>query len=245
MRRRDDDDDRAPPADPRAAARSARDARAADVGAEVAAEAWIRIGLVHFTVGDFAAALRAFESAQPIATEPPMKYLAHFNAGRALERLQRVRRRDARVSAGARDRARCRVRDHRARPACSSCATIARRPCRRSIACSTASPARPIPAALIGYGSFVRWPTLKSAHAGGAAMRGRRGRDHFLVAAALGLAALASSRQPLTHRPFSARAPNRWRSARRSNAATHPVANLAAQRLQSDRQRRSRNRSRP
>jgi tetratricopeptide (TPR) repeat protein len=55
----------------------------------VAGEAWLRIGLVHFTVGDFASALRAFESAQPIAAAPAIRYLAHFNAGRALERLSR------------------------------------------------------------------------------------------------------------------------------------------------------------
>ena len=57
--------------------------------ADVAAEAWVRIGLVHFSVDDFASALRAFESAQPIAAEPSIKYLAHFNAARALERLSR------------------------------------------------------------------------------------------------------------------------------------------------------------
>ena len=56
----------------------------------VAPEAWIRIGLVHFSVGDYAPALRAFESAQPIATETSMKFLAYFNAGRALEGLQRI-----------------------------------------------------------------------------------------------------------------------------------------------------------
>jgi tetratricopeptide (TPR) repeat protein len=58
--------------------------------AVVAPEAWIRIGLVHFSVGDYASALRAFESAQPIANETSMKYLAGFNAGRALEGLQRA-----------------------------------------------------------------------------------------------------------------------------------------------------------
>ena len=57
---------------------------------DVAVEAWIRIGLVHFTVGDYASALRAFEAAQPIATETSLKYLAYFNAGRALEGLQRI-----------------------------------------------------------------------------------------------------------------------------------------------------------
>ena len=45
---------------------------------------------MHFTAGDFESALRAFESAQPIATSTSMQYLAHFNAGRALEGLQRI-----------------------------------------------------------------------------------------------------------------------------------------------------------
>lgn len=56
---------------------------------DVAAEAWVRIGLIHLTVRDYASALRAFETAQPLATETQMKYLAHFNAGRALEGLSR------------------------------------------------------------------------------------------------------------------------------------------------------------
>lgn len=56
----------------------------------VAAEAWVRIGLVQVTVGDFAAALRAFESAQAIASSPAIQYLAHFHAARSLERLSRL-----------------------------------------------------------------------------------------------------------------------------------------------------------
>ena len=40
--------------------------------ADAAAEAWVRIGLVHFSVDDFASALRAFESAQPIAADLSM-----------------------------------------------------------------------------------------------------------------------------------------------------------------------------
>jgi tetratricopeptide (TPR) repeat protein len=56
----------------------------------VAAEAWVRIGLVHFSVEDYASALRAFESAQPLASAPAIGYLAHFNAARALERLSRT-----------------------------------------------------------------------------------------------------------------------------------------------------------
>lgn len=57
--------------------------------AGVAAEAFVRIGLVHFTVEDYAAALRAFASAQRIAAPPAIEYLARFHAGRSLERLTR------------------------------------------------------------------------------------------------------------------------------------------------------------
>lgn len=53
----------------------------------VAAEAWIRAGFVQITASDHAAALGAFEKAQPIATDPAMEYLSHFGAGRALEGL--------------------------------------------------------------------------------------------------------------------------------------------------------------
>jgi tetratricopeptide (TPR) repeat protein len=57
--------------------------------AEVAAEAWIRTGMIYVTVADHAAALRAFETAQPIARTTPLKYLSHFLAARSLESLQR------------------------------------------------------------------------------------------------------------------------------------------------------------
>jgi len=55
----------------------------------VAAEAWIRTGLVHITVSDHAAALKAFEAARPIAAATPLKYLSHFLAARSLEMLNR------------------------------------------------------------------------------------------------------------------------------------------------------------
>ena len=47
----------------------------------VAAEAWIRTGLVHVTVGDHVAALKAFETARPLAATTSLKYLSHFLAG--------------------------------------------------------------------------------------------------------------------------------------------------------------------
>ncbi len=55
----------------------------------VAAEAWLRIGRVHSTVGDYGSALRAFQSAQPLASTSAIAYLAHFDAARALEHLSR------------------------------------------------------------------------------------------------------------------------------------------------------------
>jgi tetratricopeptide (TPR) repeat protein len=55
----------------------------------VAAEAWIRTGLVHVTVGDHVAALKAFEAARPRAATTELNYLSHFLAARSLEMLNR------------------------------------------------------------------------------------------------------------------------------------------------------------
>jgi tetratricopeptide (TPR) repeat protein len=55
---------------------------------DVAAEAWIRTGLIHVTVSDHAAALKALEAALPLARTPQLQYLAHFLAGRSHEALQ-------------------------------------------------------------------------------------------------------------------------------------------------------------
>jgi len=55
----------------------------------VAAEAWIRTGLVHVTVGDHVAALNAFEMARPFAATTALKYLSHFLGARSLEMLNR------------------------------------------------------------------------------------------------------------------------------------------------------------
>ena len=56
---------------------------------EVAAEAWLRSGVIYVTVADHEAALKAFEAAQPLARTPQLKYLSHFLAARSLEMLQR------------------------------------------------------------------------------------------------------------------------------------------------------------
>ena len=129
---------------------------------EVAPEAWIRIGLVHYSVGDYAAALRAFESAQPIATETSMKYLAFFNAGRALEGLKRID-----------DAIRAYQRALEIVPDAES-ATVALTSLQfmrddRDAAVSAIDrvfnrkPGAPDPGRLMGYGSFIRWPDLKTA----------------------------------------------------------------------------------
>ncbi|MEP6783698.1 MAG: tetratricopeptide repeat protein, partial [Acidobacteriota bacterium] len=128
----------------------------------VAAEAWIRIGLIRFSLDDHAAALRAFESAQPIATEPAMQYLAHFNAGRSLERLSRPD--DA-------------FREYRkaleivpdAESATVALASLQFTRDDRDSAVSLIEhvfnrpPAPTDPGRLMGYGSFIRWAALKAA----------------------------------------------------------------------------------
>ena len=55
----------------------------------VAADAWLRTGLVHVTVGDHVAALQAFEAARPLAATTALNYLSHFLAARSLELLNR------------------------------------------------------------------------------------------------------------------------------------------------------------
>jgi tetratricopeptide (TPR) repeat protein len=128
----------------------------------VAAEAWVRAGLVHFSVADYAAALRAFESAQPIATERSMKYLAYFNAGRALEGLNRID-----------DAMRAYQRALEIVPDAES-ATIALTSLQfmrddRDAAVSAIDrvfnrkPVSADPGRLMGYGSFIRWDASKTA----------------------------------------------------------------------------------
>lgn len=129
---------------------------------EVAAEAWLRIGLVQFTARDYPAALRAFESAQPIVSEPAIKYLAHVNAGRALEASGRVEsaideyRKALEIIPGAES----------ATIALSSL-LFARDDRKEAIAqldrVFNTRPGTPDPQRLIGYGSFFRWRELRSA----------------------------------------------------------------------------------
>jgi tetratricopeptide (TPR) repeat protein len=129
---------------------------------EVAVEAWIRIGLVQFTANDFAAALRAFETAQPIATDAAMKYLAYFNAGRALEKLQRM---DDAIRAY--QQALAIVPD--AESATVALTSLQFMRDEREAAVSAIDrvfnrkPGAPDPGRLLGYGSFIRWQDSKTA----------------------------------------------------------------------------------
>ena len=128
----------------------------------VAAEAWIRTGLVHMTTGNHVAALRAYEAAQPIATDPALKYLAHFLAGRSLEALDRHDEAIAQYK-----------RALEIVPAAES-AVVAlsslqflhnERDASVSLIDRTfAAPATTTdPGRLIGYGYFMHWPAIKAA----------------------------------------------------------------------------------
>jgi tetratricopeptide (TPR) repeat protein len=135
----------------------------------VAAEAHIRTGLIHVTVGDHAAALRSFQAAQPIVTGTRYTYLSHFLAARALEALARE---DEAIEQY--------QRALQVVPAAES-ATIAlaslqfvrndREPAVAAVERVFATPAAATdPGRLIGYGYFLRWPEIK------AAMRAELGR---------------------------------------------------------------------
>ena len=130
--------------------------------ADVAAEAWVRTGIMHFTLGDYASALEAFRAAQPIAAERSIKYLAHFYAGRSLEGQSRI---DAAI---AEYRQALEAVPH------AESATIAltglqfaRDEREAAIAqidrVFNARPGPTDPGRLVGYGSFLHWPALKSA----------------------------------------------------------------------------------
>ena len=128
----------------------------------VGAEALVRIGQVHLTVGDSAAALRSFDAADARVPDGAIRYLARFLAGRALEGLQRPQ--DAIVQYG-------RALD--AWPGAES-AAIALAALRfvsddRGAAVTllqeqfAAPPRGDDPGRLASYGMFVHWPALRAA----------------------------------------------------------------------------------
>jgi tetratricopeptide (TPR) repeat protein len=128
---------------------------------DVAAEANVRAGLIYFTTRDYAAALRAFETAQPLATETALKYLAHFNAGRALEALSRI---DAAIDEYR--RALQIIPDAESATVALTSLQFARDDRDEAIAqvnrVFNQRPGATDPGRLIGYGSFFRWEALKA-----------------------------------------------------------------------------------
>ncbi len=128
----------------------------------IADQAWIRIGLVHFTTGDFQAALRAFESAQTIAKRASTQYLAHFNAGRALEALQRP---DDAIAAY--QRALTIIPDAESATIALTSLQFARDDRDAAVVAIdrvfNRKPGPPDPGRLMGYGTFLLWDEARSA----------------------------------------------------------------------------------
>lgn len=129
---------------------------------DVAGEAFVRIGVMQFVVRNFEAALRANERAQAAATEPAIRFIAFLNAGRALE-----------ASGRPTDAARAYQQALEIVPDAES-ATVALTSLQfmgaeRDAAVATIDrvfnrrPGPTDPGRLIGYGSFLRWPSLKTA----------------------------------------------------------------------------------
>src|SRR5688572_20821632 len=138
---------------------------------EVAAEAWIRTGLIYATVSDHAAALRTFETAQPLARTPQLTYLAHFLAGRSLEVLQRQDEAIAQYQ-----RALEIVPNAESATVALASLQFVRGEAEPAIARINHTFAVPAPTTdpgrLVGYGFYLHWPEIK------AAMRAEsRGRD--------------------------------------------------------------------
>jgi tetratricopeptide (TPR) repeat protein len=117
---------------------------------------------VYLSVNDPAQALAAFESAQAIAGDTTMKYLAHFEAGRALEQLHRS-------EAAIREYRRALDVIPDAESATVAIASLQFMRDERAAAVTmidrvfNRTPLPPDPGRLIGYGSFVRWAELKAA----------------------------------------------------------------------------------
>ena len=128
----------------------------------VAAEAHLRIGLIHVTVADHAAALKSFEAAQPIAATPQLKYLSHFLAGRSLEILQRQD--EAIVQY---ERALDVVPNAESATIALASLRFLRNEAEPSIALINTTFARPSaatdPGRLVGYGAYLHWPEIKAA----------------------------------------------------------------------------------
>jgi tetratricopeptide (TPR) repeat protein len=160
LRRRDDVERRMVPSSPQLEALTALKPLTGIPA--VAAEAWVRSGLVHLTRGDFAAALGAFETAEPLGAEPAMHYLAIFGAGRALEALARPD--DAR-----RKYQRALELMPGAESATVALASLQFMRDERADALQVLdrvfahTPKGDDPGRMTGYGSYLRWPALQAA----------------------------------------------------------------------------------
>jgi tetratricopeptide (TPR) repeat protein len=128
----------------------------------IAAEAWMRTGLVHLTVRDYASALRAFGTSAPLANDAWLKYLAHFNAGRALEGQSRHEsaideyRRALEIVPDAESATIALTSLEFARDDREAAVEQINRVFNRK-------PGVTDPGRLIGYGDFIRWPELRTA----------------------------------------------------------------------------------
>jgi tetratricopeptide (TPR) repeat protein len=129
---------------------------------DVGAEAHLRIGQLRLAMGDHSAALQSFEAAQVAASDPAVRFLGHFLAGRALEaiaQLPAARRQYEHaldVMPGAESAAVALaslrfVQDDRAAAVALFQQTFAQ-------ASREDDPGR-----LVGYGSFMHWPRLRDA----------------------------------------------------------------------------------
>ena len=129
---------------------------------EVAAEAWIRTGLIYATVSDHAAAVRTFETARPLARTPQLKYLAHFLAGRSLEGLQRQDEAIAQYQ-----RALDIVPNAESATIALASLQFLRNESEPSIALINKAFEKPVavtdPGRLAGYGAYLHWPEIKAA----------------------------------------------------------------------------------
>jgi tetratricopeptide (TPR) repeat protein len=128
----------------------------------VGAEALIRIGHIHMSMGDYASARDAFERAQHQASTQPIRYLAFFSAGRALEGLARPDEAMKRYAAalevipGAESASVALaslqfIHDDR-----ESAVSLVRRTFSGTSVVTD-------PGRLVGYGSFMHWPELRAA----------------------------------------------------------------------------------
>ena len=129
---------------------------------EVAAEAWIRTGLIDVTVADHTAALKAFETALPLARTPQLTYLAHFLAGRSHEVLQQPEEAIAQYR-----RALDVVPSAESATIALSSLLFLRGDAEPSIAMIdkrfAATDSSTDPGRLVGYGAYLHWSEIKAA----------------------------------------------------------------------------------